>query len=105
MLAAALAPPRAEVRAGGLAGELLLHDVVQLGERAGLHAIERRDAHHDVGAHVGRQSGENLGRLVRLEVGEHDRDDLRMLEADQLGHGARVHPLQRLRGPWWSGRC
>ena len=42
------------------------------------------------------QVRQHLGRLVRIEVGEHDGDDLRMLEPDQLGHRARVHPLQRL---------
>ena len=49
------------------------------------------------------QLREDLGRLVGIEIGEHDRDDLRMLVADELGHGARVHPLERFealaRGP------
>ena len=46
--AAALAPPKRRRLAAGLAGKLLLHDVVELGERARLHAVERCDTRHDI---------------------------------------------------------
>ena len=37
---------------------------------------------------------EHLGRLVRVEVGDDDGLDLRVLVANHIGNGARLHPLQ-----------
>src|SRR6201999_1487505 len=75
---------------GAFAGEGLLHDVVQLAERAGLHTIESRNTDHDVRARVGRQVRQHFGGLVGLEVGENNGNDLRMLETDQLRYGASI---------------
>jgi hypothetical protein len=37
---------------------------------------------------------EHFTGLVGVEVGHHDGLDLRVLVADHVGHGARLHPLQ-----------
>ena len=77
-------------------GELLLHHVVELGQRRGLHAVERGDAHDQVRAQrSGRKHASTSADLVGIEVRQHDGDDLRMLVAHQLGDRARVHPLER----------
>jgi len=86
MLAAALAPPMEEVLPRPpCRRNLLFHDVVELIDRGRLHSVEGRDAHDDVGAHVRGQTGEHFRRLVGVEIGEHDGDDLRVLEPDELG--------------------
>ena len=38
----------------------------------------------------------DLRRVVRIQVGEHDGHDLRVLQADDLRDRTRVHPLQGL---------
>jgi len=38
----------------------------------------------------------NFGSLIRLEVRQDDGDDLRVFVANELGHRARIHPLERL---------
>ena len=46
---------------------------------ARLHAIQGCDAHQNVGAQPGGQLRENLRGLIRIKIGEHDGDDLRVL--------------------------
>src|SRR3569833_1177202 len=79
-----------------VAGELPLEDLVELLERARMHALEARDAHQYVGAQPVRKQGQDLRGVIAVEIGEDDGDDLRVLEPDDLGHRARVHPLERL---------
>ncbi len=39
---------------------------------------------------------EDFSRLIGIEISQHDGDDLRVLEPDELGDFPRVHPFQRL---------
>ncbi len=59
-----------------------------------MHAVEGRNTNDYVGPHVGWQVRQYLRGVIRVEVRQHDGDDLRMLEPDQLGDGLRIHPLQ-----------
>jgi hypothetical protein len=68
----------------------------KLAQRSRLHAVERRDAQQHVVAQALGEVLEDFAGLVELEVHQDGGDDLRMLVADQVGHGGRIHPLQAL---------
>jgi hypothetical protein len=96
MLATVRAPPMRRKAPGRRDVGLLLHQLVEFRQRGLRHFVERGDAHQNVGAHLLGEQRQNRGRLLRLEMREHDRGDLRMLAGDDLRHGLGVHPLQRL---------
>ena len=79
----------------GAAGELALHDLVEFLECRRLDAVELGDAHQHVGAHPIRQLQHHFSGLIRIKVGQHDGDDLRVLVAHQIGNRTGLHPLQR----------
>ena len=60
-----------------------------------MHAIEGRNAHENLGAHGFRQLRQDFRRLIRVEIRQHDRDDLRVFVAQDVAHGLGLHPLQR----------
>ncbi len=78
----------------GIARELLLEDLVQLLQRRRLHSVQRRHAQDDVQAHLVVEVAQHFAGLVGVEVGDHDGLDLRVLVADHIGNGARLHPLE-----------
>jgi hypothetical protein len=87
-------PDLCRFHALGIAGKLALHDRPELAQGLRLHTIQRGHAHHHVAAHAVGQVADHFGRLVRIQVGQHQRNDLRVL----LGHHFRdcpaLHPLQ-----------
>jgi hypothetical protein len=96
MLATVRAPPTR--RSGGRRRNigLLLDQLIELRQRGLRHFVQRCDAHQHFGAQLFGQQRHDGGRLLGLEVREHDRRDLRMFAADDLRHRLGFHPLQRL---------
>ena len=96
MSAATFEPPSAEVLLECRAGELLLHHVVELGERHRLHAVERGDAHHEVRAHA---LGQEARALRRPGRGRGTTSTMAMICGCSLRTSSatrsRVHPLER----------
>ena len=72
----------------------MFQHVIQLIDGAGLNAVQRGDTHDDIDAHVFRQRGQHIRRPIRFEIGQHDGDDLRMFQTNDVRHGTRLHPLQ-----------
>ena len=67
----------------------------QVGDRVRCHRTHRSDAIDEIAVQLFVQQLQNLGRDRRIEMREHQRDDLRMLVLDQIGDRARIHPLER----------
>ena len=63
-------------------------------QRRRLHLFEVGDAHHQIQAHLLRELAQDLGGLLRLQIGEDDGLDLRVLVLDDAGHLAGIHPLE-----------
>jgi len=78
----------------GVAGELLLENLVQLFQRCRLHGVQRRDAQDDVQTHLVVEVAQYFTGLIRVEVRHHDGLDLRVFVTDHVGNGARLHPFQ-----------
>jgi len=89
-----LDPAQRGTRRVGVTGELLLEDLVELFQRRRLHGVERGHAQDDVQPRLLVEMTEHFACLIGVEVGHHDGLDLRVFEADHVGHGARLHPLQ-----------
>src|SRR5450830_527543 len=77
-----------------VARELLLENRVEFFQGRRLHGVQRRHAQDDVQAHFMVEVAEHFAGLVGVEVRHHDRLDLRVLVADHVGDGARLHPFQ-----------
>ncbi len=77
-------------------GELFLHDVVQLLQRRWLYLFQVGDTHNQIEAHLLGELAQDLGRLLRLQIGEHDGLDLRVFVLDDAGHLTGIHPLERI---------
>ena len=88
----------ADVDAGllRLAGEQVLDRLVELADRRRRDRVERRQARDYLLDQFLRQVADQRVELLRLEIGEDHRHDLRVLELDHLGEDARVLPLDRL---------
>lgn len=76
--------------------KLFLHDVVQLLQCCRLHLFEVGDPHHQIQTHLLRELAQDLGRLLRLQIGEHYGLDLRVFVLDDAGHLTGIHPLERI---------
>jgi len=59
-----------------------------------LHGVERRDPQDDVQARLLVEMTQHFTGLIGVEVSHHNGLDLRVLEADHVGHGTGLHPLE-----------
>src|SRR6201996_1741639 len=78
------------------AGEHLAHHFVEVLEGGRLDAVQRGDADQHLVALAFGERLQHARGLVEVEVHQDRRDDLRVFVAQQLGHRAGVHPLERL---------
>jgi len=76
-------------------GQQFRQHIVEFAQGGRLHAVQGGDAQHHVVAQAVREMAEDFAGLVAFQVDQDGGDDLRVFVADQLGHGLRIHPLQR----------
>jgi hypothetical protein len=79
---------------GAAASHELAQHVIEFAQRNRLHSIQRGDAQQHIIAGALGKHFKNIGRLIRFQVNQNGRDDLRMLIADHFGYRARIHPFQ-----------
>jgi hypothetical protein len=94
--AAVFTPPSDALLHAVAAGQHLAHHLVQVLQRLGW--MPSSVAMRTITSLRWRslKQLEHVGHLVELQVHQDRGDDLRVLVAQQLGHRARVHPLQAL---------
>jgi hypothetical protein len=81
---------------GGGTGQDARQGLVQFEQRCRLHTIEGGNAQQHIVAQTLGEVLEDLAGLVEFEVHQDGGYDLRMLVANQVGHGGGIHPLQAL---------
>ena len=83
--------------------ELVLERLVQVLEDPRRDRFERRDPEDHVAAKLGRKEGQNLRRLIGIEMGQDDGDRLGMLDLEEVGDRLRVEPLEGLEAGVFPG--
>ena len=96
MLATVRAPPIRRSGAGGATFACFSTSWSSSVERGLRDLVQRGDAHQHLGAHLLGEQRQDRRRLLRIQMRQDDRGDLRMLSGDDLRHGLGVHPLQGL---------
>ena len=72
-------------------------NLVKLFQRRGLHGIERGNAQQNVQAHLVIEVSDHFSGHVRIQIGYNDGLNLRVLEANDICHCSRLHPLQAIK--------